>query len=243
MRTVILKDKLLKVSEDGTIIRLNDDLSVKDEAKIYLLNKRGRNYPTLSVMIRGIQKNFYAHRVIAETFIPNPNNHRFCEIIDGNPYNLNVDNLRWMSEEERMDKVLETTVQNSIECDICGHLYHKNNEKCTNCERNKKIEKAKEINFKNKLARLNDELSGIDTSSLKPKNAKVIEMRRQGNTLQEIADEIGITREGARKIIITAKNGGGKSISKQSKKIDKLKEKINKLEFELAMLKEKRGNN
>ena len=242
MRTVTLIDKRIRVSEDGTIIRLNDDLSIKDEAKIRILINRNNKYPTFSVMIRGIQKHFYAHRVIAETFIPNPHNHRFCEIIDGNPFNLNINNLRWMSEEERMDKVLETTVQNSIEGDICGHLYHKNNEKCTNCERNKKFEKAKEINFKNKLARLNDELSGIDTSSLNPKNAKVIEMRRQGNTLQEIADEIGMTREGVRKIIITAKNGGGKSISKQSKKIDKLKEKINKLELELASLKEVQTN-
>lgn len=236
-----MKDKLLKVSEDGTIIRLNNDLSVKDEAKIRIVDNKNNKYPMVSVMVKGVQKHFYAHRIIADTFIPNPLNRRFCEIIDGNPFNLNINNLRWMSEEERMDKVLETTVRNSIECDICGHLYHKNNEKCTKCARNKKIEKSKEINFKNKLERLNDELSGIDISSLNPKNAKAIEMRRQGNTLQEIADEIGTTREGARKIIITAKSGGGKSVSKQSKEIDKLKEKINKLELELAMLKEKKG--
>lgn len=242
MRTVTLKDKLLKVSEDGTIIRLNDDLSVKDEAKIHLLNRRGRNYPTLSVMIQGIQKNFYAHRVIAETFIPNPHNHRFCEIVDGNPYNLNVDNLRWMSEEERLNKVLETRKENSIKCDVCGYSYHKTKGKCSNCQHEEKAIENKLARFNRKKRKINEELKDIDVSTLKANYAEVINLRREGYTQVQIAEKAGVTKQRVGQMIIRAKNGKGrKPMPKVDRSGIRLDEKIRSIEIELAMLKEKRG--
>ena len=35
------------------------------------------------------------HRLVAESFIPNPNNYNEIDHIDGNPSNCNVENLRW----------------------------------------------------------------------------------------------------------------------------------------------------
>ena len=45
---------------------------------------------------------FYLHRVIAITFIPNPNNLEEVNHIDGNPYNNRVENLEWMTREDNM---------------------------------------------------------------------------------------------------------------------------------------------
>lgn len=50
---------------------------------------------------------FYLHRLIAMTFIPNPNNLEEVNHIDGNPYNNRVDNLEWMTREENMRHFFE----------------------------------------------------------------------------------------------------------------------------------------
>lgn len=41
----------------------------------------------------------YLHRLIAETFVPNPNNYRTINHIDGNKLNNNIENLEWASDE------------------------------------------------------------------------------------------------------------------------------------------------
>lgn len=57
-------------------------------------SNRGRGY--LGVRIKG--RNYSVHRIVAETFIPNPNKYRTVDHIDRNPSNNNVVNLRWASE-------------------------------------------------------------------------------------------------------------------------------------------------
>jgi len=45
---------------------------------------------------------FYLHRLIATTFIPNPQNLEEVNHKDGNPYNNRVENLEWMTREDNM---------------------------------------------------------------------------------------------------------------------------------------------
>jgi hypothetical protein len=45
---------------------------------------------------------FYLHRVIAMTFIPNPQNLDEVNHIDGNPYNNCLANLEWITREDNM---------------------------------------------------------------------------------------------------------------------------------------------
>lgn len=47
-------------------------------------------------------KGFYLHRIIAETFLENPNNYKEVNHIDGNPYNNILSNVEWCSREENM---------------------------------------------------------------------------------------------------------------------------------------------
>lgn len=52
----------------------------------------GRGYLTVSV---GLRHPRYVHRLVAETFIPNPNNYPEVNHLDGNKKNNHVSNLEW----------------------------------------------------------------------------------------------------------------------------------------------------
>ena len=59
------------------------------------LNKRGYYYVTLCKNGKTTTKTI--HRLVAETFITNPENKECIDHIDNNPTNSNVSNLRWCS--------------------------------------------------------------------------------------------------------------------------------------------------
>lgn len=50
---------------------------------------------TVGLYINGKRKNILYHRLIAEMFIPNPNNLPQINHIDGNPLNNELSNLEW----------------------------------------------------------------------------------------------------------------------------------------------------
>ena len=47
----------------------------------------------------------FVHRIVAETFIPNPNNKPLIDHIDRNPSNNDVSNLRWVTHQENMNNM------------------------------------------------------------------------------------------------------------------------------------------
>ena len=61
----------------------------------------GYNY----VSIKG--KNKRIHRLVAETFIPNPNNYEQVNHIDGNKQNNRMDNLEWCTREYNMQEAFK----------------------------------------------------------------------------------------------------------------------------------------
>lgn len=72
-------------------------------------SNRGRGY--LGIRFRG--KTYSVHRIVAETFIDNPNGYKTVDHIDRNPSNNDVKNLRWAdlkmqcSNQYRVDQCLE----------------------------------------------------------------------------------------------------------------------------------------
>jgi hypothetical protein len=119
-------DKNVLLNEYG-LITLNSHLRGNPTDKKY-------QYPSINVSIRDEngkflkQKKVNIHRLVAETFIHNPNNNDSVDHIDRNKMNNHVSNLRWCSIEdnksfwERDDefrrKISKSNRKNSLICGI-----------------------------------------------------------------------------------------------------------------------------
>jgi hypothetical protein len=83
---------LYQVSNFGNVKSLftNKNLSYRKSGK-------GRKYLSVSLRKNGINKIYYIHRLVAQTFIPNLENNPQVNHIDENTYNNNYKNLEWCS--------------------------------------------------------------------------------------------------------------------------------------------------
>ncbi len=64
------------------------------------LNYKG--YPVVKLCNNGIQKEYFVHRLIAQHYIPNPNNKPQVNHIDGIKTNNSILNLEWVTNKENM---------------------------------------------------------------------------------------------------------------------------------------------
>lgn len=55
----------------------------------------------------GVNKMKGVHRLVAEAFIPNPNNLPIVDHIDGNKHNNHVLNLEWVTQKENVRRCIE----------------------------------------------------------------------------------------------------------------------------------------
>lgn len=71
-------------------------------AKSLLTETTRDNYQRIVLMKNGVKIRYQAHRLVALTFIPNPENKPYINHIDGNKSNNNVTNLEWCTASENM---------------------------------------------------------------------------------------------------------------------------------------------
>ena len=81
--------------------------------------------------IRVRRKNYLVHRLVAETFIPNPDNKPTVDHIDRNPLNSVKSNLRWANQSEQCrntktyDNALDLGVRKHEDPKEWGRRYYK----------------------------------------------------------------------------------------------------------------------
>lgn len=83
------------ISNMGNVKSLNYKRSNKEKILKPFKNKDG--YLIVGLCINGKKTNFQIHRLVAEIFIPNPNNLPQVNHKDENKLNNSVDNLEWCS--------------------------------------------------------------------------------------------------------------------------------------------------
>lgn len=104
MKTLILDNIVTqyKINEQGEIF------NTKTNKQLYGSIK-SNGYKSVTLTINGIKKSYMIHRLVALTFIPNPNNLPQVNHKDRNKINNNVDNLEWVSANDNLKHVRETS--------------------------------------------------------------------------------------------------------------------------------------
>lgn len=94
-------------SYESYLISENGDIySKKTFKKFYINIERFKKYKTrvqIGIKNKNGHKNFLIAGLLANTFLPNPDNKKEANHIDGNFYNNYVSNLEWLTHQENMD--------------------------------------------------------------------------------------------------------------------------------------------
>ena len=94
--------ELFKIIEEFPNYEISNLGNIKNsKGQLLKIGNRKSNSGYLQVRLSKNGKYYYRylHRLIAEAFIPNPNNYRTINHIDGNKLNNSIKNLEWASDE------------------------------------------------------------------------------------------------------------------------------------------------
>lgn len=87
---------------------ISDTGIIKSKDKLLKFGNNGNGYLFVHLSKNGSVNRFYVHRLVASTFIPNPENKGIVNHKDGNKSNNCVSNLEWCSQKENIQHARKT---------------------------------------------------------------------------------------------------------------------------------------
>lgn len=238
MKTAIIENGLFEVNDIGEVYRIK---SGRKELAVQVKTGRNGRYRVVSAMIDGKQKQFYVHRLIAEAFIPNPDNKPEVNHIDGNPANNRVENLEWATRSENANHAYRTGLinpyANAVPCKRCNYPTTAKDGICSAC----KYELKKTAARMDRIAKIRDSIAEIEMDNVSDKTALYIELRKQGLTFKEIGGVFGVSRQCVNEAVKNAEakySRETKPNAQTKKEAERLKRKLTKNTLKIAAARE-----
>lgn len=94
---------LYQISNLGRVKSLRKQKGFYIREEVILKNRIDRGYLKVTLSKDNKLKYISVHRLIAEAFIPNPENKSFIDHINGNRADNRIENLRWVTQKENMN--------------------------------------------------------------------------------------------------------------------------------------------
>ena len=117
-------------NHDYQVSNLGRIKSFKKKPRILRQSKTPKHYNNVNLCKEGKTISSLVHRLVAQAFIPNPENKPEVNHKDGNPRNNCVDNLEWVTRKENMNHsryVLgncgENVLKKKIKCVETGQVF------------------------------------------------------------------------------------------------------------------------
>lgn len=85
----------VKTIDHSVWCKANNSYSIRKGIMCKLSNNNSKKYWRVKIQINNKGKMFAVHRLVAEAFIPNPNNYPQVNHIDGDKNNNHISNLEW----------------------------------------------------------------------------------------------------------------------------------------------------
>jgi hypothetical protein len=91
------------IYDDGRVFskERKDSMGRKVKGKFMKIRDNGKGYYQVSVCKDSKHKDLYIHRLVAEHYIPNPENKLEVDHIDNNKQNNSIKNLRWATRSQQ----------------------------------------------------------------------------------------------------------------------------------------------
>lgn len=102
--------KKIIIDGEKTCYSINENGQVRnDTTGKFLKGSILHSYRYVALRFNGKQKNKSVHRLVAEAFLPNPNNLPYVHHKDANRLNNCIENLEWVTEQENRQEALHPT--------------------------------------------------------------------------------------------------------------------------------------